>query len=372
MNGPDEVPSSPRWFDPAQQPEHPDPDSGDAACPPQRPAGWRGELDADAATASTEGQPAEPLDPHEAAAASAREALAGLFSRDLVEPGPGVWPFGARARQRRTRRQQVRQRARQRRQAASDSAELGGQAGLPTRWAPVDPQLNRRVIASLAGTVVVVTAVACWAGSSSTPPPGPPAATAPPPAAPSAASEPQAPPASGDPLGPTNPIPPGGVAAITPPAPHAPPDPAAVAVVPAPTGPPTPTDLSTPEGAGSAWMSRWCPFSWQEPYGSAQQRSRPAMTALGWDTINPDADPTGQVSWQSTVAARESAQCSPPQVNVVPEAPRTADSAVLTLATDRVITGSAATPYVEHVAQTRVVLRGPDGLWRLDAATQGG
>jgi hypothetical protein len=72
------------------------------------------------------------------------------------------------------------------------------------------------------------------------------------------------------------------------------------------------------------------------------------------------------------VAERQSARCSAPRVLVSPEAPRSETSVIVIGQIQRVITAGSGARWVDTLTSTRVVLRGPDGLWRVDSATTGG
>ena len=294
-----------------------------------------------------------------------RVAGQALFSRDLIQPGPG-WPVGKRARQRQQQRREAADRARQRRQQLQHGiGEQQSPISMSTPWQQVPPARNARVIAALAGLVAAVAAATWWFTSDDEPP------RAPAPTGRPAAPHRPAPPA-GTLLLPQPAIPPGGVAPVVPHPPTRTPNPAAVSVVPAPTGPPSVAELATPTLAAKAWMARWCPFDYREPYGASQQRARPAMTSTGWDGFDPNLNDQARRSWQTTVEARESAQCSTPQAQISPEAPSSDTSMVVLVHANRVVTGPTAPPYVEPVTSTRRVTHSPDGQWRVDTETQGG
>lgn len=173
-------------------------------------------------------------------------------------------------------------------------------------------------------------------------------------------------------LTPWSPIPPGGVLAPRLPPAAAVIDARSITVTDPPAGEPSVAELSTPEAAAAAWLARWCPFSTTEQFGTAENRARSAMTADGWAEFDPTVQERARSSWQRSVAAGESGRCSGPVVFVSREAPRTETHAVVIAAAYRVIEGASAAAYVERLDQTRVVVRGPDGLWRVDVATIGG
>ncbi|GLZ28143.1 hypothetical protein Lesp02_03330 [Lentzea sp. NBRC 105346] len=139
-----------------------------------------------------------------------------------------------------------------------------------------------------------------------------------------------------------------------------------------PAGEPSPEELSTPESAARAWLARWCAFDHTEPFAAAEQRARPAMTDLGWRNFDPAGDERARHSWERTVAAKESGRCSAPQAQVPSGAPASDNRRIVLVWADRVVTGTAGSPYVERIMQTRHVHRGADGRWRVDIATVGG
>lgn len=328
--------------------------------------------------------------------AGIRAVLDAYLSTDLLHSGPGLLPFGHRARERRAHNRAVAEEARRRRDqlrltAAGIGADPPGQAegrdraAIPAVRRPVDRRTQRRVVLGLTAVVAAVILAALWW---SPPDPRP---NQPPPAANSSPSErsntistttvtPNDAEAGSLPARP--PIPPGGVTPVTP-DPDTAVDAGSVQVVAPPTGPPTRTDLATPEAAMRAWLARLCPFTHTDPFGTAEQRARPAMTDNGWSTLNPldgdQADQRVRASWDRTVAARESGRCAHPIAQISLEAPRTPTSVIVIGAATRVVTSTSHTgetaaqlPYVEQLAVVRVVRRGTDGLWRVDLPTEGG
>lgn len=376
------IPPPPRWYGPgriasehtSRQDPIPPTEPSSAPQPETEPAG---SIDADSQSCHTGGaaEPDRPDTPGQAARAAGR----ALFGRDLLQPGPGLWPWGARARQRRHQREQARQRSHHRRRelrealyAQQDEAATGSRG-----WPPVSRSANLRVIITLVTVVAAVVGLGWWATSQpqptrqAGPPPAPPVTitAAPTPTTPTPAPSPTP---SAPELPPRQPVPPGGVAPITPPPAQPGPDPAAVATVSVPAGSPDPAQLSTPESAATAWMRRLCPFDYRAPYGTSQRRARPVMTEQGWSAANPAASERGRASWSQTVTARETGRCTVPRAQVVPEAPRTPSSAIVRISTQRVVTAPNVPAYVEPVTATRIVQRGPDGLWRVGTSTRGG
>lgn len=373
----DELPPMPRWYGtsgPAAR--QPDPPADPEPTPPAS-AQWS------AADTDPVVPPEEPVQPQRSAgddlspAQAARQTGDALFGRDLIEPGRWGWPFGQAAHQRREQRAAVRERTRARRQALAQQWKGSSPGPVPGRWRPVARSRNLAVIATLVTVVAAVMGLGWWitSGQSRPVPAAQDGAAAPVPSAsvaPSASSPPPSQPNVGGGLSQRDPIPSGGVAPIVPPAPKPGPDPRSVTTVPVPSGPPTRAELSTPESAARAWMARWCPFDYREPYGTSQRRARPAMTELGWSSFNPADSDRGRMSWDKTVAAKETARCSAPSAQIVPEAPRSSDTAMVQVTARRVVTGPGAAPYVETLTQTRIAKRGPGGLWRVGMSTRGG
>lgn len=337
-----------------------------------------------------------------------RAVLDAYLSTDLLHPGPSLLPFGRRARDRRARNQAVADEARRRRaQLRLTAANLvenrrgpagrrgrESAAGSPTLPRTVDRRSRRRVALGLTAVVAAVALAALlW---SSPEPVNPSTAVSQPPqssgtgtfSTSTAITTTGGADAGSLPARP--PIPPGGVTPVTP-GPDTTVDPNSVQVVPAPTGAPTRTELSTPEAAMRAWLARLCPFTHTDPFGTAEQRARPAMTDNGWSTLNPlngdnnkdgngdAADQRARASWDKTVTARESGRCAEPVAQISAEAPRTPTSVIVIGGATRVITSTGntggtagASPYVEQLSAVRVVRRGTDGLWRVDLPTEGG
>lgn len=373
----DELPPMPRWYGTSHpEPRQPDPPTDPEPTPPasaQRPA-----ADTDPAVPPEElVQPQHSDHGDLSPAEAARQTGHALFGRDLIAPGRWGWPFGQAAHQRREQRAAVRERTRARRQALAQQWNGPPPGPVPGRWRPVARTRNLAVIATLVTVVAAVMGLGWWitSGQSKPAPAAQDDVAAPVPSAsvaPSASSPPPSQPAPGGGLPQRDPIPSGGVAPIVPPAAKPGPDPRSVTTVPVPSGAPTRAELSTPESAARAWMARWCPFDYHQPYGTSQRRARAAMTELGWSAFNPADSDRGRSSWDKTVAAKETARCSAPSAQIVPEAPRSPQVAMVQVTARRVVTGPGAPPYVETLTQTRIVKRGTDGLWRVGMETRGG
>jgi len=372
MTNSDDLAPPPRWFGSAASPLKDDRGPADTAAP-----------------ASSQPDPVLQPEPeeHDSAAAEPAESLvdtvrrtgAALAGAALLAPGPGL-PYGRRARERKARRAAAAEETRRRRAALRREFDAGPQATWTSdrrRWRAVDRRTNQAVITGMVAVVVIVFAVALYLRHRSTPPVAPTgvagAATTSTTPSTTALQPVTSRPASAAPgLSPLDPIPDGGVAPQTPATPARPRDPAAVPLADPPPGPPGPGELASPEAAMTAWLARWCTFTSAEAFGAAEGRAHPAMTAAGWAEFDPRSHPKTRASWDKTVAAAESGRCSTPVSLVSPEAPREPDRAIVAVSADRVITPAGAASYVETVADTRVVLRGGDGLWRVDVASAGG
>lgn len=325
------------------------------------------------------GSGSAPLGPDASVREIARAARTAFLGADLIQSGPGLWPFGRRARTRRDRNRAATENARRRRAQFQHAFEASrDNAPRPPQSRPIDRRTNRLVIAALTALAAGVLAAAVWFGGPGAHPstpaarPGPPAPAGTGTPAPSS-TPPASATASGTPAVPAQPpIPSGGVTPITP-RPHTPAvTPNSVVVVEPPAGDPSAAELATPEAAVRAWLGRLCPFDYRQPLGAAEQRARPAMTDTGWRSVDPTQNPATRASWDRTVAARESGRCAAPIALVSPEAPRSPTAAIAIGAVTRVVTPENGQSYVEQLSEVRIVRRGADGLWRVDLPTEGG
>lgn len=295
-----------------------------------------------------------------------RLAHRSLFASDLLGPKPG-WPLGARARRRRHLRliteAEANRRRRQLRTLLASNDRLGAERTLPAN-------LRARLAAAAAWTAAVafIGAVAWWQVSGA----GDPAQNSASWTTSSATHRSTT--LSTPPVGSSSvlPAPPSGVPPVrTPPATAESGQwPTAVEPVPPPAPSPTADELASPPAAMVAWLSRWCPFDHTEPFGTPEQRARPAMTAAGWAEFDPDHD-SARRAWEHTVAAKETGRCGAVTAAVLTYADGDG-VAVVTGSAFRMVTSPDRPSYVEQLIQTRVVLRGTDGLWRIDIATVGG
>jgi hypothetical protein len=379
MNDHDRLPPPPRWYNhpplsppaPATDPPGPAAPSHDSAEPDQVPAR---EIPGPDVGIDDAQRPATPAGDENLSLAQAWQLTRSAFvSPDLLRPGPGV-PFGRRARARKARRRDIADETQRRRRALVQAIEHSLRPPRPDRraWRTVDPRANRLVILTLCSVVGLVGALAVsrhhgpdTAPRQETLTSSVPGSTA----APNPVLTSLRPTMSARAVPPRPPIPSGGVTPLTADTPQKL-DPTSVVLTDPPLLPPTPTDLATAESAAAAWMARWCAFTYTDAVGTNIGRARPAMTPAGWAGFA--SSTPSRASWAATVAAGESARCSTPTARISPEAPRSADSAIVLVTADRVVSAAHATPYVESLGESRVIRRGDDGLWRVDTATEGG
>ena len=169
------------------------------------------------------------------------------------------------------------------------------------------------------------------------------------------------------------PTPAGGVPPITPTAP-ATVDPATVPLAAPVTGPVTAAEQGTARAVVTSWLSRTCPSSWRDPFGTDLLRGKGLETAAGWKLDNPALDTVGAALWRSeAVAHRQTRRCGNLVVTVSPDQPLTAHGGFVLFSADRVVTSAAGQlpPTVEHLSGARRVVA-PGGKWLVDIAVVGG
>jgi hypothetical protein len=283
-------------------------------------------------------------DPHlepglDAEIAAAAKAL--FFASDLFRPGPGLLPFGAKARDRRERRQQVDT------IAATRRAELGRLLAA-RRNSRIEPSVDvaRRghphLVAAVLGAVVTMVAVAGWLIPLTTTagPPRLPVDTGP------AATELAIYEADPTELGIT------GVTAASP----------GLGV-----------DLSTPEAAAVSWLAAWCPADATRDPNAVAAGIRAAMTADGWAEF---AATPGQLMLDA--APGTTASCDTPTASIVARPPGSDNTVVVLVSATRTITDpdpdaeNAGAAERFRIERLQYVVRGDDGVWRVDVAAVGG
>ncbi len=152
-------------------------------------------------------------------------------------------------------------------------------------------------------------------------------------------------------------------------------DPDAIALLPPPTGEADPGELADPVAAVTAWVSRICPYSYLNPYGTPQVSVRPLMTAAGWVDLDPATDTLAQSGWEPVIADRETAECAAPNISLASEVDAAVGSVVYTvISVLRVVTvdEDATRVYVESLTETRGVVLQADQTWRVDVAVAAG
>ena len=277
----------------------------------------------------------DPLDERIAAAAKAL-----FFARDLVRPGPGVLPFGARARARRERRRQVDATAAARRSELNRLlCERRHTRGAPTR---VSVRRGRpRLVATLLTTVVIATAVAGWWMTQRSVP------------APTTADSNDTSVAATDlPNYITDAT---GSADTT-------------ATTPKNEPPLASPDLTSPEAAAASWMAAWCPIDHNRNPDAAAAKTRAAMTVAGWAQFTA----TPEHALASGIPGL-TATCDAPQARIVSR-PSGADRLVVVgvSATRTVTNAEHAGPRRFRIERRQDVVRGEDGFWRVDVTAVGG
>lgn len=275
-----------------------------------------------------------PLDDQIAAAAKSL-----FFARDLVRPGPGVLPFGARARARRERRQQVDAIAADRR---SELTKLLS-ARRDSRGVTTRVSVNRgrpRVVATLLAAVVIAMAVAGW-WMTETPVP---AATTVDSTDTSVAAT-DLPSYIADATG---------LVAASPTAPR--------------IEPPASPDLASPEAAAASWLAAWCPIDPNRNPDAVAEAIRAAMTAAGWAQFT--ATP-GQATADGVPGV--TASCDPPRARIVSRPPGTDRVVVVAVSATRTVTDAGPVGTRSFLIELReYVALDEDGLWRVDVAAVGG
>ena len=241
------------------------------------------------------GDAAEDLDAEIGAAAKAL-----FLAPDLVRPGPGPLPFGAKARDRRERRREVDSLAAARR----DELEKLLTARRNGRSAQAAPRIGGggrpRVVAILLISVVIIVAVVGWWMSLATSPTTPAVGSA------DTGSVATDPPGAGS-LWIISPNATGTVAAVP--------------------------DLIWPEGAATSWLAAWCSFEPTANPDAAEQRIREAMTSAGWERFSATR---GQ--FLIADAPGMTVSCDEPVARVVSRPPGDATVVVVLVSATRTIT----------------------------------
>jgi len=287
----------------------------------------------------------DPDDPRVLDAEITAAARALFFSRDLVRPGPGLLPFGSKARARSKRRREVDALAAARR---ADLADLLTARRTTSRSARSHRSVRfahpRMVAAALTAVVVTISAAGWWMTRSTTP------------REPAPSMVDAGPAAAGPALVGSNP---NSVAAA----------PAAGSDVTSGLDAGDDLSLASPEAAAESWLAAWCPFDPNSNPEDMRGRIRAAMTAAGWAQFA-----AGSGSTMTGAIAGATATCDPPSARIVSHPPGTdVPVVVLVWATRSVLdVESLAAGRSFRIDRRQYVVKGDDGLWRVDVAAVGG
>ncbi|MEV6832098.1 hypothetical protein [Amycolatopsis sp. NPDC051102] len=118
--------------------------------------------------------------------------------------------------------------------------------------------------------------------------------------------------------------------------------------------------------AAREWATRWCAWSWNDPFGAREARARELMTSEAGRALVPTAADTWQ---RDVVGAHESATCSTFSVWLT-DGPRGDDHVYVAITAKRVVIsddGLVSSPFRDD---RRMSLVG--GRWLVDAAVAGG
>jgi hypothetical protein len=261
-----------------------------------------------------------------------------FFAPDLIRPGPGLLPFGAKARDRRERRREVDTIAATRRTQLAELLAARRNSHLDKADGATHHGHTRTVAALLTALVIAVPA-AGWVMSL-------PTTTAAPTQNPADTGS-----ATTDlPTYESDPTTPGIAAESTP--------------QPAPA-----VDLETPEAAAVSWMAAWCPIDPHRDPDSLAAGIRALMTTDGWAqfTATPEQAP-------ADTAPDVTASCDRPVARVVSRPPGSGTTVVVLVSATRIISRPDNTGASERfrVERRQYVLRGDDRLWRVDVPAVGG
>lgn len=257
-------------------------------------------------------------------------AKALFLGGDLVRPGPGPLPFGAKARDRRVRRRDVDTLAAARRTELEKllTARRTSRSAQGTRSRS---GAGPRVVSILLISVVIVVAAVGWWMSAATSPTAPTVESA------DTASAASDPPGTGS------------VWVISPDV----------------TGTiPAVPDSIWPEGAAASWLAAWCPVDPTANPDTVARLVREAMTPAGWEQFSTTP---GQLVTEGGMAA----SCDEPVAQVVSRPPGDATVVVVLVSATRTVTDANGTRQF-RIERRQFVVRGDGGLWRVDTAAVGG
>ena len=282
--------------------------------------------------------PPESPDPLDEQITEAAKAV--FFASDLVRPGPGVLPFGARARARRERRLQVDA------IAAARRSELNKllTARRDSRGATTRVSVRRgrpRLVATLLAAVVIAIAVAGW-WMTETPVPTAPSVDS----TDTLLAATDLPSYLSDTTGSAD----------------------TKAATPKNEPPLASPELTSPQAAAASWLAAWCPIDPHRNPDAALAAIRAAMTDAGWAQFNA----TPEHSLASGVPGL-TASCDAPQARIVSRPPGTDLMVVVAVSAIRtVIDAEHGGTRRFRIDRRQYVVRGADGFWRVDVAPVGG
>jgi hypothetical protein len=265
-------------------------------------------------------------------------AKALFLASDLVRPGPGLLPFGSKARNRKTRRREVDEIAAARRAVLTELLMARRNARVGSTPAPTGRRRPAMVATLLAAIVIAIAVVGWWMSL----------------ATPAASSDDK----SDMPAAPTNPVVAETRSATFLVTGDSRPGPGQITIEP-----------DSPEEAASAWLAAWCPGDPHQSKYVADDAIRDLMTAAGWAEFR-------TTPGQTTAGLRPglTASCDTPKARVVSRPPDTDSAVAVQVSATRTLTDvtKSAPARTFGIERRQYVVRGDDGRWRVDVAAVGG
>lgn len=261
-----------------------------------------------------------------------------------MRPGPGLLPCGSKARARSKRRREVDALAAARRAALAELLTARRTRRAARRQRPVRFAHPRSVAAALAAVVITISAIGWWMARSTTP------------TEPAPTMVDTGPAAAGPALAGSNP---NSVAAT----------PTTGSDVTSGRDAGEDWSLASPEAAAESWLAAWCAIDPNPNPEEAQGRTRAAMTAAGWAQFT-----AGSGSTMAGDVAGATATCDPPSARIVSHPPGTDTPVVVLVRATRTVVdpGNPGAARSFRIERRQYVVKGDDGLWRVDVAAVGG
>ena len=127
-------------------------------------------------------------------------------------------------------------------------------------------------------------------------------------------------------------------------------------------------DLTSPETAAAAWLATWCPIDHRSPDDVAT-RVRSVMTDAGWAQF---AATPGQTVPDPRPGV--AASCDTPRARIVSRPSGSTTTVVVSVSATRTVTDTTKPVAIQRfrIERRQYVVRGADGLWRVDVAAVGG